>query len=335
MKTPKIRFGIVGTNFITDWILEAGQHDERFEAVALYSRTEERAKQFAAKHAIPHYFTTYQDMLASGLIDAVYIASPNALHAEQAIQAMRYGKHVLCEKPLGGNAREVQEMIHSAKENKVLLMEAMKSTYSPGFQAIRKHLPQIGKIRRYFASYCQYSSRYDKLKEGIVLNAFKPELCNGALMDIGVYTLYPMIALFGKPHAIKASAHLLPTGTDGEGSAIMNYEEMDACVLYSKIANSYLPSEIQGEEGSIIIDKINSIGNVCLKLRNGKEQTIATPPTNSEYIYEITGFIDAIQNKMPESPINTHAISLMTAEVMDEIRRQTGVIFPVDQKVKN
>lgn len=335
MKTQKIRFGIVGSNFITDWILEAGRLDKRFEAVALYSRTEERAKFFSSKHAIPHYFTTYEKMLSGNLIDAVYIASPNAFHAEQAIQAMHYGKHVLCEKPLGGNAYEVREMIRVAKENKVLLMEAMKSTFSPGFKAIREHLPQIGKIRRFFASYCQYSSRYDKLKEGIVLNAFKPELCNGALMDIGVYTLFPMIALFGKPHTIKATGWLLPSGVDGEGCAIMNYEDMDASILYSKIADSYLPSEIQGEEGTIIIDKINSIGNVRLKLRNGKEQTIATVPASSEYTFEITGFIDALQKEMDESPINTHATSLMTAEVMDEIRRQIGIHFPADKKAES
>ena len=78
-------------------------------------------------------------------------------------------------------------------------MEAMKPTLTPGFRAIREQLPGVGTLRRYFSCYCQYSSRYDKLKEGVVLNAFQPALSNGATMDIGVYTIYPMVVLFGRP----------------------------------------------------------------------------------------------------------------------------------------
>ncbi|MDD6209582.1 MAG: Gfo/Idh/MocA family oxidoreductase [Bacteroidales bacterium] len=330
-KQRKIRFGVVGSNFVTDWVLEGGKCDSRFEATALYSRTPERAKEYSEKHRIPYSFTSLEAMLESGLVDAVYIASPNACHAEQSILCMEHGKHVLCEKPLAGNAREVERMIRASRDNGVVLMEAMKNTLSPGFDAIRRNLPRIGKVRRYVASYCQYSSRYDKLKEGIVLNAFKPELCNGALMDIGVYTIFPLIALFGKPLSVKASGLLLPTGADGEGCALMGYDDMDAVVFYSKITDSYLPSEIQGEEGSILIDRINSIGEVRLKLRNGTEEVIAKMPETSAYFYEIAEFINVIVSGRGESFINSCANSLATAEVMDVIRKQIGVVYPIDK----
>ncbi|WP_341467137.1 hypothetical protein [Clostridium septicum] len=86
-------------------------------------------------------------------------------------------------------------MIKVAKENNVVLMEAMKTTLFPNFKIIKDNLYKIGKVRRYFASFCQYSSRYDKYKSGEILNAFKPELSNGSLMDIGVYCIAPMVNL--------------------------------------------------------------------------------------------------------------------------------------------
>ena len=106
----KIRFGIVGTNFITDWVINGALQDERFELTAIYSRTPERAAEFAAKYNIPYQFTSLEEMASCPFIDAVYIASPNFLHATQSICCMQQGKHVFCEKPLASNVHEVQEM---------------------------------------------------------------------------------------------------------------------------------------------------------------------------------------------------------------------------------
>ena len=205
----KIRFGMVGTGFIADWVLAGARQDARFEAVAICSRTQERADAFAAKHGIPHTFTLLEEMAASPLVDAVYIATPNFLHASQSILCMRHGKHVLCEKPLASNAREARQMVAVARECGVTLMEAMISTLNPNFRVVQEYLPRLGTIRRYFASFCQYSSRYDKFRQGIVLNAFNPELSNGAMMDIGVYTVYPMVALFGRPLEVEAQGIVL------------------------------------------------------------------------------------------------------------------------------
>ena len=229
----KIRFGVVGTNNITDWVIAGGRQDERFELVAVCSRTQEKADEFAAKHNIPHTFTSLEEMAQSPLIDAVYIATPNYVHAKQSILCMSHGKHVLCEKPFASNADEVKQMIEAAKKYGVLLMEAMIATLNPNFAIVKNHLKNLGTIRRYFASYCQYSSRYDKFKEGIVLNAFKPELSNGAVMDIGVYTLYPLVTLFGRPQKVEAQGIKLHTGVDGQGAINLQYEGMNATVLYS------------------------------------------------------------------------------------------------------
>lgn len=331
----KIRFGVIGTNFIVDTVLEAARLDPRFELTAIYSRTQESANIFAQKHLIPHTFVSLEDMAQSPLIDAVYIASPNFLHSSQSIQFMKRGKHVLCEKPFASNAEEVKAMIAASKEYDVTLMEAMKPTLTPNFKTVMETLGEVGTIRRYFSCYCQYSSRYDKLKEGIVLNAFNPAYSNGAVMDLGIYTIYPMVVLFGRPKKINATGLLLSTGVDGQGAVNFEYEGMSATVLYSKIADSHLSTEIQGEKGLISLDRINTIKEVRLRYRNSEvEHELGYFDPKNEYYHEITEFIDLIQSGRRESAINSHQNSLITIEIIDEIRKQIGVVYPADSKIK-
>ena len=327
----KVRFGIIGTNFITDWILEAAREELRFEATAVCSRSRETGQAFALKHGIPHLFTSPEEMAASSLIDAVYIAVPNSLHAALSILFMQQGKHVLCEKPLASNAKEAREMIRVARQNGVTLMEAMKSTLTPNFRQLRRHLAEAGCLRRYFASYCQCSSRYDKLKAGIVLNAFNPELSNGAMMDLGVYTVYPLVVLFGRPKRISATGLKLSTGVDGQGAVNFEYENLNATVLYSKIADSFLPAEIQGERGTFILDRIQTIREVKFIPKGGQIQDLSVPASHNEYYYEIAEFIDLIERRLCESTINSHDHSLATLEIIDEVRKQSGIIYPADK----
>jgi len=327
----KVRFGVIGTNFISDWVIAGGREDERFELAAVCSRKEETGRAFASKHGIPHVFTSVETMAESNLIDAVYIASPNACHAAQSIACMERGKHVLCEKAFASNASEAKLMIETAKKQDVTLMEAMKPTLTPAFRAVRDAVAKIGVIRQFFACYCQYSSRYDKLKEGVVLNAFNPALSNGAVMDIGIYTIYPMVVLFGRPAAIHAAGVKLFSGVDGHGNVVFEYDNgMTASVLYSKIADSFLPTEIQGENGVITLDRINIIGSVKMKQRGCEWENITPETPHNEYYYEIAEFIDLIQSGRKESSVNTLSNSLITIEIIDEIRRQLNIRFPAD-----
>lgn len=337
----KIRFGVVGTNFITDWVIAGAREDERFELAAVCSRTPERGREFARKHGIPHVFTSLEAMTAGDTVDAVYIATPNCMHARQSIYCMSRGKHVLCEKPLASNAAEVRAMIGASHRYGVTLMEAMKSTLSPNFAAVRKALPRVGRVRRYFASFCQYSSRYDKFKEGTVLNAFRPELSNGAIMDIGVYALYPAVALFGRPHSVEAQGVVLSSGADGQGAVNMLYDGMNATVLYSKVADSLLPSEIEGEAGNILIDRIQTPADVRFYPRTAPSSGRGARPAaevlscsdgHDEYYYEIAEFIDLIVAGRLSSQVNSHDVSLAVMEIVDEVRRQIGVRYPADDR---
>lgn len=325
-----IRFGIIGTNWITEKFLEAAMLLPDFKLNAVFSRTEEKAKSFAGKFHAPHTYTSVEEMADSGEIDAVYIASPNSLHAEQAILCMERGIHVLCEKPLASNAREVEAMIQTARKHDVLLMEALKTTFIPNFRVIQEHLPKIGPIRRYSSSYCQYSSRYDAYKEGTILNAFNPKFSNGALMDIGIYCLYPLLALFGEPERMQAAGTMLESGVDGQGTISFQYDTMEAVIQYSKITDSHAPTEIQGEYGNIVIDKISSPSDVKIIYRDGRTENLSVPQQENTMYYEAAEFIHLLKSGKKESAINTFALSLQAAKIMEAARKQIGIQYPAD-----
>ncbi len=348
-----IRFGMVGTGRITAWVLKGAKLDPRFRAEAICSRNEASGKAFASAHDIPKVYTTLEEMVADPCIDAVYLGTPNHTHRDLAILAMKQGKHVLCEKPLASNAREVREMIDTARSSGALLMEAMISTLNPNFLQVKRRLPEVGKIRHFFSAFCQYSSKYDLVRKIIagesnapVPSSLNPDCSGGALMDIGIYTLFPMVALFGKPSRIHACVTTceVPVGTarktvDLQGAVLFEYDGMTAEILYSKIADSKLRTEISGEDGILSLDQIHIARKAEFIPRGiptsgrsaGPEAVdLTVPPEADEYLCEFREFIDLLERGEKESARNSLSYSLAVAEIMDEIRRQGGVVFPAD-----
>lgn len=312
-----MKFGIIGTNWITDRFIKAAKAHPEFSIGAVYSRTEEKGKEFAATYEIQHVYTDMKEMYKSGNIDAVYIASPNSFHVEQSILAIENGIHVLCEKPAAISVEEMDRVIEASNQYGVTYMEAMKSTVTPSFLNLKKNLAKIGQIRRFVFHYNQYSSRYDKYKEGIIENAFKPELGNGAKMDLGVYCIAPIIHLAGEPNNVLRNSYLLSTGADGQGSMIFDYNGKEAVIMYSKISDSYLPSEIQGENGVIEIDRISDPKQIILRYRDGKTEDFSVPHEFDTMYYELEEFIKCVNNRQVESAINTHEISRQVVKLLE------------------
>lgn len=332
MDQRKVKFGMIGTNFISDWFMEASKHQPLFQLVSVYSRTLEKAHDFGSIYGATKHYDNLEEMVSSPEIDCVYIASPNSLHSVQAVLCMKHKKHVLVEKPFASNSKEAQAMIAAAKENNVILMEAMKTTQLPNFKLIKENLNKIGKVRRYFGNFCQYSSRYDKFKEGIIENAFKLELSNGALMDIGVYCIYPMVALFGLPKKITGNAILLSTGVDGEGSACCIYDDMIGDIQFSKITSSFVPSEIQGENGSIVFENLLNFNKVKIIYRNGTEEVLSKEQAKDDMIYEIEEFISLVKGNKKDSEDNSLQNSFYVMNIMDKIRKDIGLKYPADDE---
>ena len=327
-----LKIGMIGTNFISDDFCEAAARVPGAELYAIYSRKQETGDAFAAKHNIPRVYTDYDEFLDSGL-DAVYVASPNFAHCSQTLKALDHKKHVLCEKVMAVNEKEVRSMIDCARQNNVVLLEAMRPDFDPAYDLIEQNLPRIGKLRRATFEFCQYSSRYDSFREGIIQNAFNPELGNAAVMDIGVYCIHSLVRLFGAPKNVKAFSTKLSNGFDGSGIVLLEYEDMTAEAVYSKIAVSVNPSVLQGEDGSIMIDYISKPESVSLRLRESARDTLAGgaieklpyTPVKNNMIFEIQEFLKLVEKKEADHKYLKH--SLDTIRVLDEVRRQTGIRF--------
>jgi predicted dehydrogenase len=265
-----MKFGVIGTNWITSRTLDSAGRCADFSLAAVCSRSQGRAEQFAREQGAPFAFDSLDGLAACGEVDAVYIAVPNSLHCVCALKMLNGGKHVLCEKPFASNLKEAERMFEAADKNDRLILELMRPLFAPSYPEIASGLSRLGTVRRASLVYNQYSSRYDNFKKGIIENAFKPGLSNGALMDIGVYCAAMMAALFGAPRAIDARAVRLAGGIDGQGVIIASYDGMLAELSYSKITQAVLPSVIQGEEGSIIIDFLPAPRSVRLEPRGQK-----------------------------------------------------------------
>lgn len=147
-----IRFAVIGTNWITHQFVEAAHESGKYKLTAVYSRSLEQAQHFANEFSVEHLFTSLEAMAESDAIDAVYIASPNALHFSQTQLFLSHKIHVICEKPLASNLAEVDAAIACARENQVVLFEAFKTASLPNFHLLRQALPKVGKQRKVFST---------------------------------------------------------------------------------------------------------------------------------------------------------------------------------------
>ena len=330
MAVDNVRFAVIGTNWITGALIDAGRTVDGFDVVAACSRSAATGKEFADRYGIAHVHTSVADVASDPAVDAVYIASPNSLHAEQTIALLAAGKHVLTEKPLGANAREVEAMAGAAADADRVLMEAYTSPWEPNVLAIRAALPEVGTLRRVVLAKDQYSSRYDKLKAGELPNAFNPAFAAGSLMDLGIYTVALSLLLFGDPSSVHATGHLLPSGVDGQGTILLGYDGFEVACLHSKIAPGGVESAITGEAGVLHFDDCSVPTRVRLEQRDGTALDLTREQSPLHMRYEVEHFIECVRAGEASStwPV---AKSLAVARILDHARAQVGVRFPADR----
>ncbi|WP_404343778.1 Gfo/Idh/MocA family protein [Pseudoalteromonas mariniglutinosa] len=327
-----MNFVIVGTNFISDTFLSAAKTVNDFNLLGVCSRNSQTGSAFLAKHAMDttQVFISIEQVCQDDNVDAVYIAAPNSLHKAYAVQCLAAGKHVLGEKPAAANNRELAAIISAAKKHQRLYMEAMMTTHLPNFSKLKAALTKIGTPRKYIGQYSQYSSRYDKYKNGERPNTFLPEFANGALVDLGIYPLYLLIALWGAPNSVQASGILLETGVDGAGDLLLNYSTKQAVISYSKISQGDNFTEIQGEKGRIRIEAVSLLKRMQFIGNDGTVEELAAPFDEHFMRHEVSHFINAAQAGQIESAVNTHQLATEVMQVLDSARAQLGVVYPAD-----
>lgn len=326
-----MKIGIIGTNFISDSMIEAIRVSNDFTPVVVCSRNIDNAEAFAKKYQIENFTNNNEDLLNYDL-DAVYIATPNALHKDISMFFLQNKIPVMCEKPLASNYDDVVELVKCAQDNNTLLAEGIVPVYMEGFAALYDNLDKIGTVRSAVLSYNQYSSRYDAYRKGTVLNAFNPDLSNGSVMDIGVYPISVAVGLFGKPNSITATAYLLSSGVDGNGNIIMHYDDKNIIISHSKINNQMLKPEIQGEDGILQFNETASINEVTYLNKEKEVEILYFDYDTPRMAYEFEAFADAIREGKIEAYEGAHQLSIDIHEVITEARRQTGVVFPADKK---
>ena len=317
-------FAVIGRNFVVDSFLEAAAERDDVRLVGVYSRREDTGRAFAEKHGAERVYTDLSALAADDDLDFVYVASPNLCHEAQTVALLRGGRHVLVEKPAAPTRDGFERMCVAADESGRVLMEAMMPAHMPALHAVQSWLPRIAPVRTADFSYCQYSSRYDKFKAGVVENAFDPTLGNGALMDIGVYCVHWLAALFGVPDSLSGACTFLPRSIDGAGAFVAAFGETICRVAYSKISDGTLPCEIQGEGGVIRIDRASRPRTAELHLRDGTVERYETPVGHADMFYELTDFLALLDGADAAPFLETTRRSLT---ITDMARDAMGVDF--------
>lgn len=313
--TSPLRFGIVGTNFISDWFANACLRTDVATPAAVVSREAGRGAEFAARHG----FDVVADSIAeiASHVDAVYVASPNLLHHDHAVKALNAGKHVLIEKTMTASLAEAEEIFALADERGLVAMEATRHLHAPSHQLIRDLLPRLGIIRHARLAKCQYSSRYDRFRGGEILRAFDPSLANSALADIGVYVLEPALDLFGEPTSTAGSSVFLHNGFEGAGAMTLTYPDLLVQLTWSKITAGQAPSEFLGEDGAILIDDLGEPTRIEYRPRGDDSRVVWDQPNDgpSTMHHQLRTF--ASQVRAGRTDPRWRDVTLATRRLMD------------------
>ncbi|MBS4172279.1 Gfo/Idh/MocA family oxidoreductase [Bacillus sp. FJAT-49736] len=322
----------IGTSWITSRLIDAAFHSGKLTLHSVYSRSEEKAQEFGRMHDAVHTYNNLDEMLKNKEIDIVYVSSPNSLHFEQTMKCLQAKKHVICEKPIFSNIKELNTAYSCAQKNNVFLFEAIRNIHTPNFHLLVKQLHKVGQIRSVSLNYLQYSSKYDAFLSGDEPNVFSPNFSGGALVDLGVYPLFIAVALFGKPFEIHYYPVKLRNGIDGNGTLILKYGDFICTIICSKISDSYLASEIHGEEGTIILDKASTFNHMVWRENKDKSSVVfSVQQEENDMVYELDHFVDIIHLNNTIEYERLKNLSYIVLEITEEARKQNNILFAAEK----
>ena len=324
-----IRWGIVGSGWIAREFAKALALIPDAKLVAIGSRTHDRAEAFGNEFNIPLRFGSYQDLVQCPDVDVVYIATPHTSHLEDASQALRAGKPVLCEKPLTVNAREAQALILLAREQGLFFMEAMWTRFVPAVGKLRKWMAQgvIGDPR-FVSANIGWNHPYDEQSR-----LFNPQLAGGALLDIGIYPVSLASMLLGTPSAISGVMHPASTGVDMQCSVSLVHPS-GALANFVATLRADPPREavIAGSKGWIRIHPpINEPETLSRGTGSSIEETVHLPHIGNGYAHEAIEVMSCLREGRLESDIMPLDESLTIMQTLDDIRAQWGLRYAADE----
>lgn len=316
----KFKWVYIGSGSIaktTAMNIRMGNH----EIVAVYSRNAKKAESFAKLHGAKAYSSAAEAIAHSGA-DAVYIATPHTAHLEYALMALNAGKPVLCEKPVGVSVGEVDKMIECAKANDTYYVEAMWTWFSDVAQTVKKWVQsgKIGKIKSVDINYAFPGVLKSKDSRVIM-----PETAGGALLDIGVYAITYCYNLFGYPDEIICKGEL-KNGIDVEETVTLRYGDMK-CNLHMSLKKLTESFVIKGTEGKITVPAFHMAAVARMKNKSGSETFFG----KTNYLTEFTCVAEEIRAGKKESEYIPFSATRDCMRIMDECRRQMGLVYPFEK----
>lgn len=325
-----MKYATIGTSWITEKFISAASTVKGMDLYAVYSRSIEKAKQFADKYAIELIYDNLEALASDSNIEAVYIASPNVMHYEQSKFLLLHGKNVFCEKPATTTKEQMEELIALAERNNLIYLEAIMTIHTKGFREIRSNLKKAGNIRSAHFDFYQLSSKYPLYTEGKNPNIFNPEMHTGCLMDIGVYNLYLAAALFGMPDKIISDTVFLPNGCDAAGTAILRYDSLAVTLNYSKVGQSYSYSEIIGDTGTLLFSSVSQLTGLSFRHKETNSELIPEEVSRDEIMGEEAAFflkMCELRDFNNEGYVFAQKTALIVREICDTIRKNNGFLF--------
>lgn len=326
-----MKLGIIGAGMIVGDFLEITPYLNDLELEAIYGRksSEEKMNEFKNKYGIKNIFYDYNELLNSD-VDTVYIALPNNLHFEFAKKALEANKNVIIEKPMTSTYEQLLILADLARERKLFIFEAITNQYLPNYKKIKELIPKLGNIKIVQCNYSQYSSRYDRFKEGNVLPAFDPKFSGGALMDLNIYNIHYVVGLFGKPKNVEYYPNI-ERGIDTSGVLILDYDKFKCVCVGAKDCKAPIANNIQGDKGCIYQD---TPANVCrqfeLLMNDGTNSIINENKYEHRMVHEFIEFVDIIKNNDLEKCYKMLEHSIIVSEVQTIARNKGGIVFPED-----
>ena len=321
-----LRFGIISTAKIgRDLVVPAIQDAENCVVTAVASRDIVKARAFADRFSVPHAFGSYEEMLASDLIDAVYIPLPTAQHVEWSIKAANAGKHVLCEKPIALNADQIDQLIEARDRNNVLITEAYMVAYAPVWLKVRELLKAgaIGTLKQVQGCFTYFNRDPNNMRN-------RPELGGGGLPDIGVYPTISTRFVTGKePLRIQATTERDPDfGTDIYSSVRADFGSFE---LSFYVATQLAARQIMVFHGTDGYIEVKSPFNadrwgpeeVELTNRNHNQSQIFRFQDSRQYKCEAEAFARAASGEPQE--VVTLENSKLNQKVIDAIYRASEI----------
>lgn len=323
----KIKVGIIGAGWIACKMAEALAPLKNAEVLAIASRSIEKASAFAHKYGIERAYGSYEELVDDADIDLVYIATPHSHHFPHAKLALEHGKAVLVEKAFTANAAEAEKLLALAEEKGLFITEAIWTRYMPLSHKIKELMDNgaIGEPRVLTATLCYQMENKERI--------LRPDLCGGALLDLGVYVLNFARMYFGTDIVKTVSnCHIGPTGVDMSESISLSFADGRMANLQSSaLVLNDRQGIISGTEGYIRVDNVNCPERVEV-WRDYKlvESYGVSPDFVNGYEYQVLECKRCLENGLRESPMMPHAETLSIMKQMDALRKEWDVHYPMD-----